>query len=376
MKSNVIYSFHGRLFVHIILSTMLACVLDFLLIISIKLINRFINDLGYENVVLQANDRTTLFLTLLYILIGILIFSVSFALMQHRQVQYMQKLSIAMHKISNGDLTTTVDIEGDNELSQMAMELNQMAEQVRSLMEREREAERTKNDLITNVAHDLRTPLTSIIGYLELLSSNRPLDEEMRKKYLSIAYQKSCHLQVLIEDLFGFTSLGYGKITAKMTELDIVNLLAQLLDEFYPIFEQNHLEYSYNTNVSSKIIVGDGTLLARLFDNLLNNAVKYGNDGKMINVILNAEETAVTIQVINFGSIIPANELNTIFEKFYRMEQSRSTQTGGTGLGLAIAKNIVDVHNGSITAESSLNGTIFKVVLPTIPSNQKQPFSS
>ena len=116
MKSNVIYSFHGRLFVHIILSTMLACVLDFLLIISIKLINRFINDLGYENVVLQANDRTTLFLTLLYILIGILIFSVSFALMQHRQVQYMQKLSIAMHKISNGDLTTTVDIEGDNEL--------------------------------------------------------------------------------------------------------------------------------------------------------------------------------------------------------------------------------------------------------------------
>ncbi len=355
---------------------MLACVLDFLLIISIKLINRFINDLGYENVVLQANDRTTLFLTLLYILIGILIFSVSFALMQHRQVQYMQKLSIAMHKISNGDLTTTVDIEGDNELSQMAMELNQMAEQVRSLMEREREAERTKNDLITNVAHDLRTPLTSIIGYLELLSSNRPLDEEMRKKYLSIAYQKSCHLQVLIEDLFGFTSLGYGKITAKMTELDIVNLLAQLLDEFYPIFEQNHLEYSYNTNVSSKIIVGDGTLLARLFDNLLNNAVKYGNDGKMINVILNAEETAVTIQVINFGSIIPANELNTIFEKFYRMEQSRSTQTGGTGLGLAIAKNIVDVHNGSITAESSLNGTIFKVVLPTIPSNQKQPFSS
>lgn len=355
---------------------MLACVLDFLLIISIKLINRFINDLGYENVVLQANDRTTLFLTLLYILIGILIFSVSFALMQHRQVQYMQKLSIAMHKISNGDLTTTVDIEGDNELSQMAMELNQMAEQVRSLMEREREAERTKNDLITNVAHDLRTPLTSIIGYLELLSSNRPLDEEMRKKYLSIAYQKSCHLQVLIEDLFGFTSLGYGKITAKMAELDIVNLLAQLLDEFYPIFEQNHLEYSYNTNVPSKIIVGDGTLLARLFDNLLNNAVKYGNDGKMINVILNAEETAVTIQVINFGSIIPANELNTIFEKFYRMEQSRSTQTGGTGLGLAIAKNIVDAHNGSITAESSLNGTIFKVVLPTIPSNQKQPFSS
>lgn len=355
---------------------MLACVLDLLIIINIKLVNQLLHNLGYEDTIFQTNEKTMLFSILLYVLIGILIFSLSFTLMQHRQVQYMQKLCTAMHKIANGDLTTTVEVEGDNELSQMAVELNQMAQQVRTLMEREREAERTKNDLITNVAHDLRTPLTSIIGYLELLSSNRPLDETVRKKYLSIAYQKSCHLQLLIEDLFGFTSLGYGKITAKMNELDIVNLLAQLLDEFYPIFEQNHLQYNYTTNVPSKTIIGDGTLLARLFDNLLNNAVKYGNDGKMINVILTAQEEVVTIQVINFGTIIPTSELNMIFDKFYRMEQSRSTQTGGTGLGLAIAKNIVDVHNGTITAESSLNGTVFKVVLPMIPSDQKQPFSS
>lgn len=376
MKNSLIYSFRGRLFVHIILSTMLACVLDLLIIINIKLVNQLLHNLGYEDTIFQTNEKTMLFSILLYVLIGILIFSLSFTLMQHRQVQYMQKLCTAMHKIANGDLTTTVEVEGDNELSQMAVELNQMAQQVRTLMEREREAERTKNDLITNVAHDLRTPLTSIIGYLELLSSNRPLDETVRKKYLSIAYQKSCHLQLLIEDLFGFTSLGYGKITAKMNELDIVNLLAQLLDEFYPIFEQNHLQYNYTTNVPSKTIIGDGTLLARLFDNLLNNAVKYGNDGKMINVILTAQEEVVTIQVINFGTIIPTSELNMIFDKFYRMEQSRSTQTGGTGLGLAIAKNIVDVHNGTITAESSLNGTVFKVVLPMIPSDQKQPFSS
>lgn len=376
MKNSLIYSFRGRLFVHIILSTMLACVLDLLIIINIKLVNQLLHNLGYEDTIFQTNEKTMLFSILLYVLIGILIFSLSFTLMQHRQVQYMQKLCTAMHKIANGDLTTTVEVEGDNELSQMAVELNQMAQQVRTLMEREREAERTKNDLITNVAHDLRTPLTSIIGYLELLSSNRPLDETIRKKYLSIAYQKSCHLQLLIEDLFGFTSLGYGKFTAKMDELDIVNLLAQLLDEFYPIFEQNHLQYNYTTNVPSKTIIGDGTLLARLFDNLINNAVKYGNDGKMINVILTAQEEVVTIQVINFGTIIPTSELNMIFDKFYRMEQSRSTQTGGTGLGLAIAKNIVDVHNGTITAESSLNGTVFKVVLPTIPSDQKQPFSS
>ncbi len=333
-------------------------------------------NLGYEDAIVPPNDRTMLFSIILYVFIGILIFSLSFTLMQRHQVHYMQKLSLAMHNIANGDLTTTVEIEGDNELSEIAMELNQMAEKVRALMEREREAERSKNDLITNVAHDLRTPLTSIIGYLELLSSNRPMDDAIRQKYLSIAYQKSRHLQLLIEDLFGFTRLSYGKITAQMDELDIVNLLEQLLDEFYPIFEQNHLEYNYTANVPSKMIIGDGMLLARLFDNLLNNAVKYGNDGKSINVVLTAEEETVTIDVINFGTIIPANELDAIFQKFYRMEQSRSTQTGGTGLGLAIAKNIVDVHSGTITAQSSLNGTIFKVTLPTIPSSQKQPFSS
>ncbi len=376
MKNSIIYSFRGRLFVHIILSAIVAYVLDFLLIINIKLVSRLMANLGYEEAIVPPNDRTMLFSIILYVFIGILIFSLSFTLMQRHQVHYMQKLSLAMHNIANGDLTTTVEIEGDNELSEIAMELNQMAEKVRALMEREREAERSKNDLITNVAHDLRTPLTSIIGYLELLSSNRPMDDAIRQKYLSIAYQKSRHLQLLIEDLFGFTRLSYGKITAQMDELDIVNLLEQLLDEFYPIFEQNHLEYNYTANVPSKMIIGDGMLLARLFDNLLNNAVKYGNDGKSINVVLTAEEETVTIDVINFGTIIPANELDAIFQKFYRMEQSRSTQTGGTGLGLAIAKNIVDVHSGTITAQSSLNGTIFKVTLPTIPSSQKQPFSS
>ncbi len=376
MKNSIIYSFRGRLFVHIILSAIVAYVLDFLLIINIKLVSRLMANLGYEDAIVPPNDRTMLFSIILYVFIGILIFSLSFTLMQRHQVHYMQKLSLAMHNIANGDLTTTVEIEGDNELSEIAMELNQMAEKVRALMEREREAERSKNDLITNVAHDLRTPLTSIIGYLELLSSNRPMDDAIRQKYLSIAYQKSRHLQLLIEDLFGFTRLSYGKITAQMDELDIVNLLEQLLDEFYPIFEQNHLEYNYTANVPSKMIIGDGMLLARLFDNLLNNAVKYGNDGKSINVVLTAEEETVTIDVINFGTIIPANELDAIFQKFYRMEQSRSTQTGGTGLGLAIAKNIVDVHSGTITAQSSLNGTIFKVTLPTIPSSQKQPFSS
>lgn len=231
-------------------------------------------------------------------------------------------------------------------------------------MDKEREAERTKNELITNVAHDLRTPLTSIIGYLEILSSkSSPLPPEMQKKYIDIAYSKSKRLEKLIEDLFGFTKLNYGKISMQVAEVDIIKLLGQLLEESYPNFSNKGLSYELQSNVSAKIISADGNLLARLFDNLINNAIKYGAEGKRVLVKVHASKEMVQVSVTNYGYVIPPEELPLIFDKFYRVEQSRSTHTGGTGLGLAIVKNIVDMHGGDITVKSDLNGTVFTVTL-------------
>ena len=243
-------------------------------------------------------------------------------------------------------------------------------------MDKEREAERTKNELITNVAHDLRTPLTSIIGYLELLSGKVAIPPEMQKKYIDIAYAKSTRLEKLIEDLFGFTKMNYGKVSMHVSKVDVVKLLSQLLEEFYPSFMDKNLSYELKSNVPAQIITADGNLLARLFDNLINNAIKFGADGKRVLVNIHASESVVAISVTNFGYVIPEEELPLIFNKFYRVEQSRSTHTGGTGLGLAIAKNIVDMHGGTISVASDLNGTVFTVKLKTNFDINKENFDT
>ena len=165
--------------------------------------------------------------------------------------------------------------------------------------------------------------------------------------------------------------MNYGKMLVQMGELDIVKLMEQLLDEFYPVFSSQNLECKYHSNISSLKITADGTLLARLFDNLINNAVKYGSDGKRIEVDLEAVDDGVIIKITNYGKVIPAAELEMIFDKFYRVEQSRSLDTGGAGLGLAIAKSITQLHGGSIQAKSSLKGTVFQVWLPVSGESKK-----
>lgn len=149
----------------------------------------------------------------------------------------------------------------------------------------------------------------------------------------------------------------------KVSKVDIVKLLSQLLEEFYPNFMDKNLAYELQSDVPAKTISADGNLLARLFDNLINNAIKYGAEGKKILVKIQSGESIVTVSVTNYGYVIPKDELPLLFEKFYRVEQSRSTNTGGTGLGLAIAKNIVDMHGGTIGVTSDLNGTVFTVRL-------------
>ena len=251
-----------------------------------------------------------------------------------------------------------------------------MAEDIRQLMEKERESERTKNELITNVAHDLRTPLTSIIGYLELLAGNTRIDPEMQHKYIEIAYGKSKRLEKLIEDLFGFTKLNYGKMSMHVAQLDLVKLLGQLLEEAYPNFAEKNLSYDLQSNVPAKMISADGNLLARLFDNLIGNAIKYGADGKRVLVQIFAGEEVVTVSVTNYGYVIPPDELPLIFNKFYRVERSRSSSTGGTGLGLAIAMEIVDMHGGTIGVTSDLNGTVFTVKLQVHFDVNKENFGT
>lgn len=364
MKNDMSRRFHTRVITNIIFSAMFACLVDLFLVTNLTMLGEYAVVQGKEGSLQAVFYHPGPVITLLYVLAGIATFSSAFLVLQKKSMDYITKLSTAIQNISEGDLNTTVEVVGDDEFSAMAANLNKMVEDIRRLMDKERESERTKNELITNIAHDLRTPLTSIIGYLELLSApTSNMSPEMEKKYINITYTKAKRLEKLIEDLFGFTKLNYGKVSMKVTKVDIVKLLSQLLEEFYPNFMDKDLAYELQSNVPAKMINADGNLLARLFDNLINNAIKYGAEGKRIVVKIHATESIVTVSVTNYGYVIPKEELPLLFEKFYRVEQSRSSNTGGTGLGLAIARNIVDKHGGTIGVTSDLNGTVFTVRL-------------
>ncbi len=363
MKSDLNRRFHTRVIANIFYSAVVTVLIEIFLVTNVSLVASYMRNTQKDNAFVEMLTSFDVVVILIYVIFGIGIFTVTFLLLQEKSMRYISRISDAMQSISEGDLNITVDIEGDDEFSVMAASLNKMVEDLRGLMDKEREAERTKNELITNIAHDLRTPLTSIIGYLELLSGETKLDLEVQKKYIGIAYVKTKRLEKLIEDLFGFTKLNYGKISMHVAKVDVVKLLSQLLEEFYPSFVDKNLSYELQSNVPAQMISADGNLLARLFDNLINNAIKYGADGKRILVKVHGSEELVTIQVINYGYVIPEEELPLIFNKFYRVEQSRSTNTGGTGLGLAIAKNIVDMHGGTIHVTSDLSGTVFTIKL-------------
>ena len=376
MKNSMGSSYRFRVLTHIVYSAIITCLVEVFLITNLSMVARYIQQSGKVSALVHFILGQHLAVVILYVLLGIVIFSVTFMILEEPGIRYLGRISDAVQSISQGNLNTEVDVTGDDEFSAMAANLNKMSSDIRKLMDKEREAERTKNELITNVAHDLRTPLTSIIGYLELLAGNTQIPQEMQHKYIEIAYSKSRRLEKLIEDLFGFTKLNYGKIAMHIGQIDIVKLLEQLLEEAYPNFEETNLSYDLQSNVPAKIISADGNLLARLFDNLIGNAIKYGADGKRVLVKIHGEEDTVTVSVTNFGRVIPADELPLLFNKFYRVEQSRSATTGGTGLGLAIAKEIVDMHGGTIRVASDLNGTVFTVKLQVHFDIEKEQFGS
>ena len=376
MKNSMGSSYRFRVLTHIVYSAIITCLVEVFLITNLSMVARYIQQSGKVSALVHFILEQHLAVVILYVLVGIVIFSVTCMILEEPGIRYLGRISDAVQSISQGNLNTEVDVTGDDEFSAMAANLNKMSSDIRKLMDKEREAERTKNELITNVAHDLRTPLTSIIGYLELLAGNTQIPQEMQHKYIEIAYSKSRRLEKLIEDLFGFTKLNYGKIAMHIGQIDIVKLLEQLLEEAYPNFEEKNLSYDLQSNVPAKIISADGNLLARLFDNLIGNAIKYGADGKRVLVKIHGEEDTVTVSVTNFGRVIPADELPLLFNKFYRVEQSRSATTGGTGLGLAIAKEIVDMHGGTIRVASDLNGTVFTVKLQVHFDIEKEQFGS
>lgn len=297
------------------------------------------------------------------LIIGVVLFTVFFLLLTKKFGIYLEEIADGITEISAGNFDAKIDIKHNDEFSHIALRINKMSDDIKQLIEDNRKNEYTKNELITSVAHDLRTPLTSIIGYLDLVSKNDKLTEDGKKRYIEIAYNKSKRLEKLIEDLFAYTKFSFGEVVMEKSEIDMIKFINQLVDEFYPSFQESDLEYDFTANTASAFVIADGNLLARAFANLISNAIKYGKDGKCVKLKLLKESSKIIVSVINYGKVIPEKDLVNVFNRFYRVEGSRSSETGGTGLGLAIAKSIIEMHGGTIVVRSDFEGTVFEVVL-------------
>lgn len=231
------------------------------------------------------------------------------------------------------------------------------------------EAESKKNDLVMYLAHDLKTPLTSVIGYLTLLDECPELTTPQKAKYVGIALDKAYRLEQLINEFFEITRFDIHSVTLEKNRIDLNMMLAQITDEFYPMLTEKNLSVDIDI-IEHIVMFADSDKIARVFDNLLKNAVNYSYENTKIRIGARIRRDKVIIKFRNKSDIITPEKLERLFEKFYRADSSRGTSTGGSGLGLAIAKQITELHGGTIKAKSTVDYTDFTVILPYINAEE------
>lgn len=250
------------------------------------------------------------------------------------------------------------------------------ADAKRAAAERERQLadeSARRSDLVTYLAHDLKTPLTSVIGYLSLLDEVPDMPEAQRARYTGVALDKACRLERLVNEFFDITRYSLTHIELELAPVDLAGLLVQLADEFYPALSAHGnvarvtVEGSVRTVEEPGeplVVTADASRLARVFGNLLRNAIAYSDEGTPVEVGASAGEGSVVVTVSDTGATIPSHKLRAIFDRFFRLDEARGSATGGAGLGLAIAREIVGLHGGSISAASENGRTTFTVELP------------
>ena len=260
-------------------------------------------------------------------------------------------------------------LKEDNETIKLPSEVNEFSDKLNDIKydyilskKNAKEAEDKKNDLIMYMAHDLKTPLTSIIGYLTLLSDEKDISKESQEKYIKIALDKALRVEELTNQFFDITRYDLHSMPINKKEINLSYLLEQLVDECYPMLEKNNLKCELNAP-NRVMYIGDGDKLARAFDNLLKNAINYSYKNTTIEIELKQVNDKIKICFKNKGDKIPQYKLDKIFEKFYRGDDSRTSSTGGAGLGLAITKEIIELHNGTINVKNDEEYIEFDIIL-------------
>ncbi len=301
-----------------------------------------------------------LFIGVVFISLAIILYTTSTYSRRHTQNAISEISTMMRGYMAESKEATDIFPPEYSEISTQMVEIkSQMMQNEQILKE---EAAR-KNDLITYLAHDLKTPLTSIIGYLSLLDEAPDMPDEQKQKYTKITLEKSLRLEKLINEFFDITRYNLQQIYLEKESINLSYMLLQMTDEFYPIL-QAHGNTAQLETAENIMIMGDPVKLARVFQNLFKNAISYSYPNTTITIRTQCSENQVDIYFSNKGKTIPTHKLEMIFEKFFRLDEARTTNTGGAGLGLAIAKEIVTLHDGKIIATSANEETTFSVTLP------------
>jgi signal transduction histidine kinase len=299
----------------------------------------------------------------LALLLTVIVFIVSFVVITNNKMKYLDEIAIGLKIIASGNLNFRIEEKGTDEIRNIAYNINYMAKEINDKINSERDAEKTKADLITNVSHDLRTPLTSVMGYIGLVLQNRYKDENEMKEYLNVAFSKAERLKLLIDDLFEYTKLNNNGITLTKTKVNLAEFLSQLIEELTPLLDENKLTVYRKIETEKLFVLIDTLKMLRVFENLITNAIKYSyKPGEILIGLYEKDNTAVVV-FRNKGDHLSKEKAEKLFDRFYRLDESRNTNTGGSGLGLAISKNIVELHEGKIWVESTGDNISFYVQL-------------
>lgn len=288
---------------------------------------------------------------------------------RYHQMQLRHIIS-ELHYIANGNYDHRIPFELRGDLNRVVTSINGLVDSTVAAIEDERQIEKSKDELITNVSHDIRTPLTSIIGYLGLIEDGQYRSEEDLLKYTHIAYLKAKQMKSLVDDLFEYTKVRQPTVPINLTSFDMVQMMEQIAVDFELEAQKKGIHIQTVAETPQLIMDGDTEKLVRVFNNLLTNALKYGKGATKIIIEVQKVGTEVVLTVKNNGKMIPREALDSLFDRFYRVESSRNQETGGTGLGLAISQSIIALHGGYIYAKSTPEWTSFIIHLP-IQRNKK-----
>lgn len=295
----------------------------------------------------------------------LLLFSLFFYVALSKMTRYLEQVEDGIENIISA---SDQPIRLITELRPIEDRLNEIKETLKRQENEAAQVEQRKNDMLLFLAHDLKTPLTSVVAYLTMLDSHPDMSVEERAKYTHISLEKAIRLGDLINEFFDITKFSLQEFELEPVDLNLSMMLEQIADELYGVLQEKHLTCEVEAEDELEV-EGDPDKLARVFDNILRNAVAYCYENTTIRIDAHMKRGDVEIVFQNEGKKIPGAKLQTIFEKFYRLDDSRSTETGGAGLGLAIAREIVELHGGRIIAKSDDNKTQFVV---TLPSKSKQ----